>query len=86
MVTGKAIIVNTTGIHARSASQFIAFISRFKCDISLIKDNKERNAKSILQLLMMGLNQGSEVTIKVEGDNEEYVLNEVINYISNMRD
>jgi Phosphotransferase System HPr (HPr) Family len=86
VVERNVTILNKLGMHARASSKFVSFVYKFKCDITIIKDNKQANAKSILNLLMMSLNCGSEVTIRVEGQDEEEVLNNVINYIENMTD
>ncbi|MGE4214574.1 MAG: HPr family phosphocarrier protein [Anaerotignaceae bacterium] len=86
MVERNVTIANKLGMHTRASAQFVSFVYRFKCDITLIKDNKKANAKSILNLLMMSLNCGSEVTVRVEGVDEETVLDAVINYIENMTD
>lgn len=86
LVERNVTIVNKLGMHARASAQFVSFVYRFKCDITLIKDDKKANAKSILNLLMMSLNCGSEVTLRVEGENEEEVLETIINYIDNMKD
>ena len=86
MVERNVVIANKLGMHARASAQFVSFVYRFKCDITLIKDNRKANAKSILNLLMLSLNCGSEVTVRVEGADEEAVLDSVINYIENMRD
>lgn len=86
MVEAKTTIVNPTGLHARSASQFISFVNKFKCTVTFIKDGHTANAKSILNVLIMGLNQGSEVTVRVEGKGEETVLEEILEYIKSMKD
>ena len=86
MVEGRAVIVNEAGLHARSASQFISYVNQYKCNISFIKEDKIANAKSILNVLLLGLNQGSEVTVRVEGQDEQRVLHEVLEYIKNMKD
>lgn len=86
MVEGKSIIVNKAGMHARSASQFISYVNKYKCSITLIRDDKSANAKSILNLLMLGLDKGTEFTVRVEGKEEKKVLVEVLDYIKNMQD
>lgn len=85
MVEKNVTIINSTGMHARSAAQFISFVSKYKCKITLIKNNKIANAKSILNVLILGLNKDSEVTVRVEGPDEEAVLEEIIEYINNMK-
>lgn len=86
LVERNVTIANKLGMHARASAQFVSFVYRFKCNITLIKDDKKANAKSILNLLMMSLNCGSEVTVRVEGTDEEAVLDAVINYIENMKE
>ncbi len=86
MVEGKAVILNETGMHARVASSFIHFVNRYPCSVNFIKENKKVNAKSILNVLMMGLIKGSEITVVVEGKEEEKVLKEVLEYLKNMKD
>lgn len=86
MVEGRAVIVNPIGMHARCASQFIAFVNKFSCHIELIKDDKVANGKSILNVLMLGLNQGDEFTVRVRGKNEEIVLNEILEFVKLMHD
>lgn len=84
MVEKMSKIVNPTGMHARSASQFVNFINKYNCCITLISENRVANAKSILNILMLNLDQGSEFTVRVEGNDEEIVLTEVLKFIENM--
>ena len=86
MVEGNVVIPNKTGMHARASAEFISFVYRFDCDIKIVKENKIANAKSILNLIMLSLNYGSEITVRVTGHNEEEVLEKVIKYISEMQD
>lgn len=86
MVEGKAVIQNPVGMHARCATQFVSFVNKYNCHIELIKDNKVANAKSILNVLMLGLNQNNEFTVRVKGKEEELVLKEILEYITLMHD
>ena len=86
MVEGVARLSNPTGLHARSASQFTHFTNKFKCKIHFVQDDVISNAKSILNVLVLGLEQGMDVTVRVDGPNEKNVLKEVINYIETLED
>ena len=87
MVEASTKIVNATGMHAQAAASFISFLHQFgNCNITIIKDTKIANAKSILNLLILGLNQGCPITVRVEGTGEQHVLEQVIHYIENMTD
>ena len=85
MVEGVAKVYNPTGLHDYSISQLTNFTNKFKCRIYLIQDNIVSNAKSTLNVLMLDLKQGSDVTVRVDGMNEENVLKEVIHYIESFK-
>jgi len=75
MFKKTVIIKNKTGLHARPASRFVQTASKFKCNIKLIKDEKSIDAKSIIEVLSMGINQGSKVTISADGEDEKEAVN-----------
>jgi len=86
MVENSVVISNKMGMHARASAQFISYVQKFDCDIHLVKGEQIANAKSILNLIMLSLNFGTEVIVRVSGNNEEEVLKKVIKYISEMED
>jgi phosphotransferase system HPr (HPr) family protein len=84
MVEKKVTIVNKTGIHARPADLLIKLCIKFKSKIEIIKDEKVANAKSILNILALGLNQGTKIVIRVEGEDEVVALESIVDYIQNL--
>jgi phosphocarrier protein len=74
-------IINKHGLHARPAAQFVKIAGRFKSDIKVIKDGLEVNGKSIMGIMMLAAEPGSEITLLVEGEDEKEAfesLNELI--------
>ncbi|HEY3313802.1 MAG TPA: HPr family phosphocarrier protein [Bacillota bacterium] len=63
-------VVNRTGLHARPAAVFVQTAAKFQCRVAVRKEGKEANAKSIIGLLGLGVNQGSSITIRAEGPDE----------------
>ena len=57
-----------SGLHARPAAIFVQNAKGFQCQITLIKDEKTANAKSILSVLTLGAEQGDQVVLKADGD------------------
>ena len=53
---------------------FVQTAKQFKSEISVRKDDREANAKSILSILTLGVNQGSVITVKANGEDEEQAL------------
>jgi phosphotransferase system HPr (HPr) family protein len=74
MITDKVEIRNKTGLHARPAATFVKTAQRFKSSITITKDSKQANAKSIVSLLSIGASQGSVITITAEGEDEQQAL------------
>lgn len=68
------IIKNKIGLHARPASLFVREASKFKSAITVIYGNAQANAKSILNVLTLGANQGAVISIRAEGEDAEAAL------------
>lgn len=61
-------IGSKSGLHARPAAIFVQNAKGFQCQITLSKNEKTANAKSILSVLALGAEQGDQVVLKAEGD------------------
>ena len=57
-----------SGLHARPASVFVQKAKEFQSKITLSKNEKTVNAKSILSVLSLGAEQGDQVVLKASGD------------------
>ncbi len=86
MIEKNLTILNKTGIHARPASMLAKLINTFKSDVRIVNENKTANAKSIINIMSMGLVQGSEITIKINGEDEQEAMNSIENFIKNLKD
>jgi phosphocarrier protein HPr len=71
----KITITNAVGLHARPASIFVQTSNKFSSDIIIEYDNKTANAKSILQVLSLGVQKGGKISLKITGDDEVLALN-----------
>jgi len=68
----KTIIIKSeTGLHARPASLIVNACGAFSSEIFLIKDGNKANARSIMNIMAMGIVKGDELTILAEGDDSE---------------
>ena len=72
MYSKKISIKNPTGLHARPASDFLAAAAKYGSGITLkrVGEDEEYNAKSIVMLLALGLEQGEEAILTAVGDDE----------------
>ena len=81
MIEEEITITNKHGLHARPAAQFVKIAGKFESDIKVIKDGLEVNGKSIMGIMMLAAEPGSEITLLVEGEDEKEAyaaLNELI--------
>ena len=61
-------IVNRLGLHARPAAEFVKMAGRFTAEITVEKDGLKVNGKSIMGVLMLAAERGSELRIRAAGD------------------
>jgi phosphocarrier protein HPr len=74
MVEKTITIINKTGMHARPASQFVKLATGFKSNIQIVKGDRVANGKSLINILSMGINAGTVITLKTEGEDEQACL------------
>ena len=74
-------IVNRLGLHARAAAQLVRMANEYNSDISLIKSNQQANAKTIMEVLMLGAAQGEDLTVEASGDDEEHGVEAIVQLI-----
>lgn len=79
-------IVNRLGLHARAAAKLVQTAGRFDCQVHLVKDGDEVDAKSILGILLLAAAQGTLVTVRCEGEEEEEALEAVTRLIADRFD
>lgn len=59
------------GLEARPVAMLVQVASRYDCRVYLETEGKKVNAKSIMGMMSLGLNAGEEITILVDGEDEE---------------
>ena len=68
MVEQTVTVRNASGLHARPAAAFVAAARRFaETRVWVVKGGVAHDAKSILQVLQLGVTRGTVVTIRAEG-------------------
>jgi len=71
VVERSAPIVNSLGLHARPAAEFVKVAAKFQAHITVAKDGLEVNGKSIMGMMMLAAECGSSLLIKADGDDAE---------------
>lgn len=82
----KVIIESENGIHARPASEIVNYAQGYDGDIFFIKDDNRYNAKSIMNIMGMGLQKGDEITIEVIGNDGSTIEENLVNIINKINE
>ena len=60
-------IPNKYGLHARPAAEFVKLAGKFGSNVWVRKEDVEVNGKSIMGVMMLAAEHGSELTIRASG-------------------
>ena len=75
-------IKNRLGLHLRPASRLVKLASQYAgCEISVAKDGQQVNAKSIMGVIMLAAEQGSELIIEATGDTASEAIASLIQLV-----
>ena len=77
----KVVLTNKMGLHARPSTQIATTASRFASDIQIAKDDMVVDAKSVLELLMLAAECGSQLTITASGDDAKQAVHVLIELV-----
>ena len=76
-------IVNKLGMHARAAARFVQLASRFQSEIKIRKNGREVNGKSIMGVMMLAAQNGSEIEIIAIGRDEQQAIDSLEDLVAN---
>jgi phosphocarrier protein len=79
----EAKIVNKLGIHARPAAEIVKAAGKFKSNITIVRDDLEVNAKSIMGVMMLAAEFGSTILLRASGDDADAALESLCAVIAN---
>lgn len=71
-------ILDPVGLHARPAAVLVQTAGRYQARVRLAHGQKRADGRSIIQLLSLGVRQGSEILVTAEGSDEEEALAAVL--------
>lgn len=78
----KVTIVNELGLHARPAAAFVKVAGRFKAEVTVGRDEMVVNGKSIMGVMTLAAEPGSQLTIRAEGDDAEAAADALVSLVA----
>lgn len=71
MITRTVTIRNRSGLHTRPAAMIVKTAAQFRSDFYIVKNGFRINGKSIIGVMTLAAEQGSELQLEFDGPDEE---------------
>ena len=85
MYQKETTVKNSTGLHARPASDFVKAAKEFESKIKIMRSGSDEdeavNAKSIVMLLSLGVGKGEKIVVSATGYDEEKAVDTLVELI-----
>lgn len=83
MIKTTVPIINKLGLHARASAKLVSLALRYQSEFNLTKDGQTVNGKSIMGVMMLAANKGSQLTLDIDGPDEDDMATALISLIKN---
>jgi len=74
MISKNLSVLNKLGLHARAAAKVVFLANKFRSNITLVKDHKRADARSIMKILMLSASKGSIIRIIIDGTDQNEAM------------
>lgn len=86
MLERTLVVSNKLGLHARATAKLVQLLSGFRSNATLSARGREVNAKSIMGVMLLAAGQGTEVLLRVDGEDEQAAADAVATLFANRFD
>ncbi|MCH7947747.1 MAG: HPr family phosphocarrier protein [candidate division Zixibacteria bacterium] len=81
MIKRTTKVTNRLGLHARPAALLVTTATKFESQFFISKDSIRVNGKSIMGVMMLAAEMGTELTLEVDGPDEIEAMAEIVKII-----
>ena len=78
MLNQEIEIINKLGLHARAAAKLVSCASRYQSDVFLLRNGQRVNGKSIMGVMMLAANQGTQLQLEISGGDETEAMAAIV--------
>ena len=76
------VITNPQGFHMRPLTAFVELARKFQSAVVVCRDDQRSNGKSPLELMTLGAEQGTELTLEVSGSDAQAALDALVQFMN----
>ena len=75
-------IVNALGLNASCSGKLAQLAAKYQCDVSLTRNARRINAKSLMGVMMLAAGKGSHLVLETDGPDETEALETIVALIA----
>jgi phosphocarrier protein len=83
MVERVVKIKNKAGLHTRPAATIVKMAAQYKCEFFISRDGMNINGKSIIGVMTLAAEEGAELVLTFDGEDEEEAAKEIVEFFEN---
>jgi phosphotransferase system HPr (HPr) family protein len=80
-IEGRVTVKGEQGLHARPARMLWETARRFSCEVHVLKDRVDADAKNIFDIMTLDASQGTELLVRARGADAEEAVRAVVQLI-----
>lgn len=84
MLVQKLTVRLPQGLEARHTALFVREVFSFKSEIFIAKNGKSTNGKNIMKVMDLAVKESDEITLMVDGVDEQIAIKTLKNFLLNM--
>lgn len=73
-------IKDEMGLHARPAGQMVKLIKNMPAQVTIRCGERSADGRKLFAIMAMAVNQGETVTVEVDGDSEDALCGELLEF------
>jgi phosphocarrier protein HPr len=70
-------IINKLGLHARASAKLTQLAAKYQCEVTLARNGRKVNAKSIMGVMMLAAGKGSRIVLETDGADETQAIDAI---------
>ena len=74
MIEREIPVTNKLGLHARASAKLVQLLSGYRSSAKMCAKGREIDAKSIMGVMMLAAGQGTLVTLRIDGEDEQAAM------------
>lgn len=83
MISKELEIINKLGLHARASTKLTQTASQFASEISIARNGRRVNAKSIMGVMMLAAGKGATISLEANGVDESSAIEAITALVEN---